>query len=332
MADFRALSHEDYMVGWICALPTELTAAMAMLDEEHLPLPQNPQDNNIYTLGRVAEHNIVIACPPVGQIGNNNAAAVATQMRYCFTAIRFALMVGIGGGAPSEKHDIRLGDVVVSKLGNDNGDMIQFDFGRTIAGGQFVRDSTLNGSPAVLLSAVSTLQARHNQHGHRLLQYLSVMETPSLRLKYTYQGVESDILFKAEYDHVGDDTSCDQCDRSELTPRPVRDCTQPVIHYGTIASSNQVMRHGRTRERLRQELDVLCFEMEAAGLMNTFPCLVIRGICDYADSHKNKLWQDYAAATAAAYAKELLYVIPEDQVVSTCTVNEATGYVGELNS
>ena len=67
------------------------------------------------------------------------------------------------------------------------------------------------------------------------------------------------------------------------------------------------MRHGATRDRLRRELDVLCFEMEAAGLMDSFLCLVIRGGCHYADSHKNKRWQAYAAATAAAYAKGLLY-------------------------
>ena len=86
------------------------------------------------------------------------------------------------------------------------------------------------------------------------------------------------------------------------------------------------MRHGGTRERWRRESDVLCFEMEGAGLMNTFPCLVIRGICDYADSHKNKRWQEYAAATAAAYAKELLYVIPGHQT----TAGEAP-LIGKLN-
>jgi nucleoside phosphorylase len=63
--------------------------------------------------------------------------------------------------------------------------------------------------------------------------------------------------------------------------------------------------------------------MEAAGLMNHFPCLVIRGICDYADSHKNKTWQPYAAATAAACAKELLSVIPMAEVAKTCTMDEA---------
>jgi nucleoside phosphorylase len=60
---------------------------------------------------------------------------------------------------------------------------------------------------------------------------------------------------------------------------------------------------------------VLCFEMEAAGLINSFPYLVIRGICDYADSYKNKRWQPYAAGIAAVYAKELLLVIPAVNIV-----------------
>lgn len=62
--------------------------------------------------------------------------------------------------------------------------------------------------------------------------------------------------------------------------------------------------------------------MEAAGLMNDFPCLVIRGICDYADSHKNKQWQPYAAAVAAGYMKELLLTIPVQEMAQT---TNATG-------
>jgi len=328
MARLSALSHQDYTVGWICALPTELTAAMAMLDEEHPPLPQHSQDNNTYTLGRIVEHNVVIACLAAGQTGNNSAAMVASHMRYSFGAIRFGLMVGIGGGVPSEEHDIRLGDVVVSNPGKHDGGVIQYDFGRTVAEGRFVHSGSLNAPPTVLLTAVSTLKARHNLSGHGLVHYLSAVDTPRLRSKYTYQGTENDILFKADYDHVGDDTSCDQCDKSMLVSRPKRDETLPDIHYGTIASGNQVMRHGKTRERWRRESHVLCFEMEAAGLMNNFPCLVIRGICDYADSHKNKRWQEYAAATAAAYAKELLSVIGGDQVVRTQTAAEATSQTG----
>jgi nucleoside phosphorylase len=329
MANLPTRSHQDYKVGWICALSTELTAAMAMLDEEHPQLSQHAQDDNLYTLGRIGEHNVVIACLPTGQMGNNSAATVAAQMRYSFGSIRFGLMVGIGGGVPSEEHDIRLGDVVVSKPGKQDGGVIQYDFGRTIAEGRFVRNGSLNAPPAVLLNAVNALQARHNLHGHRLAQYLSVMDTPRLKSKHTYQGAENDVLFEAGYDHLGGSITCDQCDTSQVVSRAAREMTEPVIHYGTIASGNQVMRHGETRERWRRESDVLCFEMETAGLMNNFPCLVIRGICDYADSHKNKRWQEYAAATAAAYVKELLYIIPGSQVMETRAAVEMTVQAGE---
>jgi hypothetical protein len=78
-----------------------------------------------------------------------------------------------------------------------------------------------------------------------------------------------------------------------------------------IASGNQVIKSGWKRNQISRELGgVLCFEMEAAGLMNEFPCVVIRGICDYADAHKNKEWQEYAAAVAAAYTKELITTLP----------------------
>ena len=56
------------------------------------------------------------------------------------------------------------------------------------------------------------------------------------------------------------------------------------------------MKHGRTRDRPAKEYGILYFEMEAAGLMDQLPCLVIRGVC-YCDSHKNKQWQGYAALT-----------------------------------
>jgi hypothetical protein len=92
-----------------------------------------------------------------------------------------------------------------------------------------------------------------------------------------------------------------------------------VIHYGLIASANQVLKDSRQRDQLARDLGVYCVEMEAAGLMNDFPCLVIRGICDYADSHKNNEWQGYAAVVAAAYARELVLVVPIDQVGTTTT-------------
>ena len=93
-----------------------------------------------------------------------------------------------------------------------------------------------------------------------------------------------------------------------------------MVHYGTIASGNQVIKNAVERDRASAQLGgVLCFEMEAAGLMNTFPCLVIRGICDYSDSHKNDKWQPYAAGIAAAYAKEVLSVVKPVELADTQT-------------
>jgi hypothetical protein len=117
-------------------------------------------------------------------------------------------------------------------------------------------------------------------------------------------------LYDASYDHTGGDT-CDGCLAGGILQRPSRANQDIVIHYGTVASGNQVVKDGLSRDRISAEHGgVLCFEMEAAGLMNIFPCLVVRGICDYADSHKNKGWQPYAAAAAAACAKAVLSFVP----------------------
>ena len=318
------MEHGDYTVGWICALATELAAAVGMLDKRHNPLPQDSHDHNNYTLGRIGVHNVVIACLPSGVMGTTSAAVVASHIRSTFPSIRFGLMVGVGGGAPSAKNDIRLGDVVISKPDGTSGGVIQYDFGKTVEGGRFVRTGSLNRPPTVLLSAVATLQARHRMEEPELTRHLAEMtlKYPKMQEDGTYPG--DDRLFEALYNHQGDDHTCDSCNQLHMVSRSFRSNGVPAIHYGLIASGNRVMRDGETRQQLQQELDVLCFEMEAAGLMDDFPCLVIRGICDYADTHKNKRWQPYAAAVAAAYTKELLCVIPANQVVRTRTIVETS--------
>src|SRR5262249_28301533 len=151
---------EDYTVGWICALSIELAAAAGMLDEEHQDLPQADDDPNLYTLGRIGEHKIVIPCLPAGQMGNSSATPAAVRMKVKFTAIRFGMMVGIGGGVPSEESDVRLGDVVISKPYMQYGGVVQFDFGKSTQSG-FVRTGILNPPPTLLLNALAKLQANH---------------------------------------------------------------------------------------------------------------------------------------------------------------------------
>jgi nucleoside phosphorylase len=325
MAKRHRMRAEDYTVGWVCALPVELAAAAELLDEEHQDIPQDPNETNLYTLGRICDHSVVIACLPAGQTGTNSASAVVVQMKTKFTSIRFGLMIGIGGGVPSGETDIRLGDVVVSQPRMEHGGVIQYDFGKTTPEG-FVPTGFLNTPPTILLNALAKLQATRIRGKSNLSVYLYAFKhLPD----FAGDNTGPDTLFKSSYSHVGGPT-CELCSKSGLVERTPRVSQEIVVHYGTIASGNQVMRDAVTRDRLSSELGgVLCFEMEAAGLMNSFPCLVIRGICDYADSHKNKKWQPYAAANAAACAKEILSVIPAVEVAKTPTVDEATTYVSK---
>jgi nucleoside phosphorylase len=310
---------EDYQIGIICALATEKAAMVAMLDETYDKLPKDKADPNDYTFGRIGEHDVVIACLPAGSMGNGPAATVVNNMTRSFS-IKFGLMVGVGGGVWSKRTDIRLGDVAVSQPTGVHGGVLQWDYGKTENGGEFRRIGSLNKPPPVLLHALQALKTFDITDGIDILGALSIMikNKPRMAKNYKYQGAEHDQLFKATYDHVSGET-CECCDTESIVPRPPREDSTPAIHYGNIASGNQVMKHGATRDRISKDEDVICFEMEAAGLMDDFPCLVIRGICDYADSHKNKRWQPYAAATAAAFARVLLGFIDKQEVIETAS-------------
>ncbi|KAM0466481.1 hypothetical protein ACHAP7_012209 [Fusarium lateritium] len=311
---------EEYTVGWVCALPLEMAAARGMLDHIHPDLShQDPDDHNSYTLGEIRGHNIVVACLPVGIYGTSPAATVANNLLRTFKSIRFGLLVGIGGGAPSPpEHDIRLGDVVISQPSKTLGGIIQHDRGKILSQGSFERTGSLNAPPTLLLAALARLEAAHYIEDSKVPEFLAqlVEKIPKrTKSKFTYQGAANDRLYQADYDHIDPESlRCDKCDETKTVCRENRDDNDPVFHYGIVASGNQVIKDGKTRERLSREYGALCFEMEAAGLYD-FPCLVIRGICDYADSHKNKVWQEYAAATAAAFAKELLHYVAPEQVL-----------------
>lgn len=320
-------THEEYTVGWVCALPKEQTAATAMLDQRHANLWKPPNDPNTYTLGSINKHNVVIACLPRGQIGQNQAATVAARMISTFPSIKFGLMVGIGGGIPT---NVRLGDVVVSTPVGQFPGVVQWDFGKAKEGGTFERTGSLNNPPTLLLTALSKLETEHDLEGSKIPQYLEQMKEkwPRLVPKYLKSDSLKDILFRANYTHISESTTecdapsddderdkeegCRFCDKTKIVKMKPRDMR---VHFGLIASGNQVIKDAVLRDRLNDDLGghVLCVEMEAAGLMNNFPCIIVRGICDYADSHKNNDWQEHAAAVAAAFAKELLeYVQPSD--------------------
>jgi nucleoside phosphorylase len=305
---------KDYTVGWICAITTEYVAAQCFLDERHDdPSYLPPNNKNDYTLGRIGKHNVVISVLPLGSQGSASAAQVAENMLHSFPNVRIGLLVGIGGGVPSP-HDIRLGDVVVSTPSNGRSGVVQYDFGKTIQGQGFQPTGFLDQPPTVLRAAVSGLSAKYEIEGHQLKENVDEVlgKKPRLRKKYKRPEPDSDRLYQSHVVH--------REDSSDLIVREPRleDEDDPVIHYGSIASANQSMNDALIRDKYGKAKGILCFEMEAAGLMNNFPCLVIRGICDYADSHQEKeeyaAWRGYAAMIAAAYAKDLLCRISPQHV------------------
>ncbi|KAJ0334969.1 hypothetical protein KNSL1_013677, partial [Colletotrichum chrysophilum] len=233
-------SRDDYKVAWICPLEVEQIAAMEMLDEEHPALPKPPADHNVYSLGSINGHNVVIA--GLHQPGNCPAATVVAQMRMTFPSLRFGLLVGIGGGVP--------------------------------------------------------------------------VDTTRRRLRrFQYPGEQNDYLFPPHYEHHRQGACNTKCDLSKRIPRASDDDdTFVVVHRGNIASGELVVKDALLRDTLAQQDGLLCFEMEAAGAIADFPCLVVRGISDYCDSHKNDMWHGYAAAVAAAYARQLFFHLPVDEV------------------
>ncbi|KAK8066884.1 hypothetical protein PG997_013631 [Apiospora hydei] len=321
--------HEDYTVGWVCALPKEQTAAIAMLDERHESLPKLSNDSNAYTLGSIGRHNIVIACLPKGKIGTSSAAEVASRMVGTFPRIRFGLMVGIGGGVPP---NVQLGDVVVSVPIGQLPGVVQWDIGKAEDNGHFARTGALNDPPTLLLTALTQQESAHELDQSRVPEYLEALGRRSSRLaeKYLRSDRLQDVLFNADYSHVPnvadsgvqyvDQDTCKRCDINKSVKREPRGMK---VHYGTIASGNQVIKDAAVCDQLSKDLGgILCVEMEAAGLMDTFPCIVIRGVCDYADSHKIKAWQEHAAAVAAAFAKDLLGYVQPGEVSQERTAQE----------
>lgn len=305
------LTSDDYTIGWISALAIEFAAAAELLDIEHEPLAVSPDDSNIYVLGAIGKHNVVIAC--INEAGGLPANTVATNLMKTFNNVRYILMVGIGGGIPSEEHRIRLGDVVVGQPTGTTGGVVPSDSGKWEDDG-FKFKGSLNRPAHGLIRAVGAVkmqQLRNRSNIHKVVRHFRGSLDNGI-----YQGRENDHVYKEDLE-PRKNGGCQECEAQSDVHAP-----DPTVHYGIIASGNQVIKSREKRDQLRDKLGACCVEMEAFGLLNNFPCLVIRGISDYADGLKNDRWQPYASLTAAAYAKELLLQLPTIEVNNTPKMTE----------
>ncbi|KAL5044328.1 hypothetical protein BDW71DRAFT_209332 [Aspergillus fruticulosus] len=321
---------QPYTVGWICASTTDYAAAKAFLDEEHPILKRRAaRDSNIYTLGKIATHNVVITTLPAGKHGLMETACVGRDMMHTFPNIKIGLAVGVAGGVPGSGKDIRLGDVVVGS------EVFQYDAGTAMQDKGLLYGKELNQPPTMLRIATNGLKAKHKMLGNTVHSDVvcTLARYPHMKEEFGRPDLDSDKLFKSDIAHssycADDRRCCSNAGSSVLVERPGRSerHDDPTIHYGVIGSGNTLMKDAFKRDELARKKGILCFDMEAAGLMNHFPCLVIRGISNYADSHKNDEWRGYAAMTAAAYAKDLLSIIPGIKVEAEIEIGKVLDWL-----
>ncbi|KAL4875734.1 nucleoside phosphorylase domain-containing protein [Aspergillus karnatakaensis] len=300
-------NHRDYTVAWICTRPLEYAVAEGMLDEQHPDLPQVENDSNTYSVGKIARHNVVLVCIPAKAMDTGVASTAVSSMLRSFPNVKIRLLVGIADGVSNENSDIRLGDVVVGSSGTSRGGLILF----TGSGDSITETGTLETPPRELGNALSTIRARHIRRDTRIPHYIEQMleANPAMRPRCSAPEAENDLLFTSEYEHnTKGHVGCFECYPDRLVHRAGYKDT-PSVHYGPIGWTSMAIKSGLDRDRIARLNPVCSIEQETMGLINFFPCVMIRGIWNYADSHWNNTFQGYAAATAAAYAKELLEIV-----------------------
>ncbi|KAJ1323218.1 adenosylhomocysteine nucleosidase [Microdochium nivale] len=291
-------------IGIICALPKELCAVRALFEceETRAPIARDP---NAYVYGHLARYSIVAAALDYGVYGNAKASSVATHLHRSFPQLQLCLLVGIGAGIPrlSRAIDIRLGDIVVGVSPDGSPDLIWHGSGKIVDGVLQHSRHTLQGPPKEVKQLISQVESHPDKKRFSLRRHLE--KIAKICPGYIHPGVAHDKLDKADIGVKLADAEDNQ-PQCEALRRKKRLNDLPHVHYGPIATGNEVVKDSKLRDRLGAELNAYCIEMEAGGVANELPCLVIRGICDYADNRKNDDWQNYAAATAAAYAAYFL--------------------------
>ncbi|KAL8364889.1 hypothetical protein RB595_003936 [Gaeumannomyces hyphopodioides] len=330
------IDRSGFHLAIICALRIESDAVRLLFDDIYeTKYGRETGDTNTYTTGRIGNHAVVLLLLP--GMGMEASAVGARSLQSSYTNIKLALIVGICGGLPQIRgRDAFLGDVIISKS------IVNHDFGRRYPDKFVVRSTkdilgqTNNDIRGLLelLEGKDELDRLQKKARANLvtLQAAATAADKEWGTSYSPPTDATDRMFRADYEHSHHREDCDDCDAdpprfceraSKLScdeagcktgrcaPRRNRQQERPVelvpqVFIGRVACGNAIMKSGKHRDAVAKEHDVIAFEMEGAGAWKEVPCVVVKGICDYADSHKNKEWQDFAAATAASVAAAIL--------------------------
>ncbi|EPS44824.1 hypothetical protein H072_1178 [Dactylellina haptotyla CBS 200.50] len=320
---------KTYWVGWICSLPEEMKAARALLDEVHQDQAKRPGCSNSFIIGSIGNHNVAITCLPKHTFHDDIIEATVECMTSAFPSVYCILLVGVGSGIPSK---VRLGDVVIGSPTFDHQAAIQWELRNTKEGNSFHHIRSPADPSHRLLAALSKFEALRALNGSKIPSYIERMAAryPDLEARYSKSDGLVDILFRSTCAHIDDtaavvearrngyeEEACNLCDKTKAIERKPM---ETEIHYGTIAYGNQEIKDGTLRDQLKRELGddigILCLDWGNTPNLKV-PHLVFRGICDYADSHNSQEWRKYAAAVAAACAKEYLSIAMPARISDT---------------
>ncbi|KKK20491.1 hypothetical protein ARAM_005192 [Aspergillus rambellii] len=302
-------SDTEHLIALICESPFDLAVLKAMIDVSQGRITgPSLEDDNTYELGLIADHKVLILCLHTGYLDGEGAAAAVMRMFQSFPSIRVGIMVGVGGGVPSAKNDIRRRDVVVGmSRSHGTASHLHFDFDNHATD---PKKTSVVRLPTAIATAIAALEAECILGFRRILAILdeTLPKYPALQERFRYAWSRTDFMFEAEYDCQGQ--SCAQCDLTRTLNRAERPSEDPVVHFGSIASCAQVLRDPHKRDELGKAYNILCFETNRSELRASFPLLVVRGIEGYCDTHHSPVWKAGAMATAAAWTKELLQTMP----------------------
>ncbi|KAI0601625.1 hypothetical protein F4775DRAFT_540696 [Biscogniauxia sp. FL1348] len=339
-------TRDDFEIAIICALPREARAVKHVCDhlfeDDGLEFLKTDGDNNHYTTGRIGYHNVVVVW--LEHMGKEAAARASACLFVSYRKIRLALLVGICGGSPknTREQDIFLGDVIISsqiyqydfKRLYPNGDEVRDT------------TMHMKSDPAISAIVNRLSDGDGQEFTQKLANYVRDLAEKQNSSMYKHPGIMKDILFAPEYLHkhqhegMSKQDICMTCSKKEASVcKKARDmsCIElgcdpklqvkrnrldsiehpfgdhganetyyPQVHFGIMACGDTVIKSGKDRDDICRGSGAIAFEMESAGMFGSYAGIVIKSVCDYADSHKNKIWQDYAAGTAACAAKALL--------------------------
>jgi hypothetical protein len=359
-----AFEKHGYTIAWIAPLEHDALAARNMLDNVHddVKFPAGKSDDYIYFGGDINGHNVVIATIPSGHShGVAAMASLARDIKAKFPDVLFGLLVGVASGLPDLSKnpplDIRLGDVLVAE--GENGGACILSYGHGTETAEQVQLNLLAAKTTARLFAagIGRMKSTSADNWAWSRQYYQALLVKDVKhvTKFRDPGQNTDVRTSTSTatatqtisSHPGDPEARPDMEQIQTMPpagtisqapndptnqrQPRPDDERIRVWYGKLGSGDDLKENPQKRQELKDRYGIIGLETGAASVMDVIERVgVIRGVCDYG-TDQSEDWKPFAAATAAAYAKALLYNIDADAELNKTEAQESSADASEKN-